>query len=150
MKSVLLLAFLGSVVGLPRIETRDTEGTVVDLGSAGVYQGSVINDGKVKTWRGIPYAAPPVGSLRFRPPQTLQAQNDSVQDFSQDFPDLPTSCVQFGTTSWTKGPNAGPGVEDCLRLWIFTPANSTQKSKLPVHLYYHGGLLLIIFLYCLC
>jgi len=111
----------------------------VDLGSAGVYQGSVINDGKVKTWRGIPYAAPPVGSLRFRPPQTLQAQNDSVQDFSQDFPDLPTSCVQFGTTSWTKGPNAGPGVEDCLRLWIFTPANSTQKSKLPVHLYYHGG-----------
>ncbi|GAA6006753.1 hypothetical protein JCM10207_009083 [Rhodosporidiobolus poonsookiae] len=111
---------------------------VIDLGSAGKYKGVVQNNGTVYSWKAVPYAAPPVGDLRFKAPRALAAQNNTVQDVSADFDGQPTACVQFGTTSFV-GVNAGPGQEDCLKLWIWAPAGAKEGDKLPVQVYTHGG-----------
>ncbi|KAH8826986.1 Alpha/Beta hydrolase protein [Flagelloscypha sp. PMI_526] len=111
---------------------------VIDLNEGGKWKGILQNNGTVKSWKAIPYASPPLGDLRFKAPRPLAAQNSSVQDVSQDFDGQPTACVQWGTTVFS-GVNAGPGVEDCLKLWIWAPANAAESEKLPVQLWFHGG-----------
>ena len=64
----------------------------------------------------------------------LAKQNGSLVDVSQDFPGIPTACVQFGTTQFV-GVNAGPGQEDCLKLWVWAPAGAKKGDKLPVQVY---------------
>ncbi|KAJ7623771.1 Alpha/Beta hydrolase protein [Roridomyces roridus] len=115
-----------------------TTGPVVDLGAAGKYLGVVQNNGTVHSWKAIPYAAPPVGDLRFKAPRPLPAQNSTLKDVSQDFPGQQTACVQFGTTDFV-GVNAGPGLEDCLKLWIWAPAGAKEGDNLAVQVYTHGG-----------
>ncbi|GAA5901185.1 hypothetical protein JCM6882_006138 [Rhodosporidiobolus microsporus] len=109
---------------------------IVDLGKYGKYKGTVQNNGTVHSWKAIPYAAPPIGDLRFKGPRPLPKQNSTVQDVSDDFES--TACVQFSTTTFT-GINAGPGQEDCLKLWVWAPAGAKKGDKLPVRVYTHGG-----------
>ncbi|GAA6016958.1 hypothetical protein JCM10207_007861 [Rhodosporidiobolus poonsookiae] len=111
---------------------------VIDLGAAGKYKGVVQNNGTVYGWKAIPYAAPPVGDLRFKAPRALAAQNSTIQDVSADFDGQPTACVQFGETSFS-GVNASPGKEDCLKLWIWAPSGVKEGDKLPVQVWSHGG-----------
>ncbi|GAA5909725.1 hypothetical protein JCM6882_008474 [Rhodosporidiobolus microsporus] len=111
---------------------------VVDLGEYGKWKGTVQNNGTVHSWKAIPYAAPPVGELRFKSPRPLPKQDSTIQDVSADFDGHPTACVQFGTTSFV-GVNASPGQEDCLKLWIWAPAGAKKGDKLPVQVYSHGG-----------
>ncbi|GAA5820378.1 hypothetical protein JCM11251_005602 [Rhodosporidiobolus azoricus] len=111
---------------------------VVDLGKYGKWKGTVQNNGTVHSWKAIPYAAPPVGDLRFKAPRALAKQNSTIQDVSADFDGKINACVQFGTTSFV-GVNASPGQEDCLKLWIWAPAGAKKGDKLPVHVYTHGG-----------
>ena len=96
----------------------------------------------VTVFKGIPYAAPPVGELRWRDPQPVQSW-DSVK-----------VCDSFGPICWQPG-NA-PGTfygdefywdgtpeqsEDCLYLNVWAPARSIGKpaAKLPVAMWIHGG-----------
>ncbi|GAA5864563.1 hypothetical protein JCM8547_005581 [Rhodosporidiobolus lusitaniae] len=119
--------------------TTSTDGSpIVNLGTYGKYKGTVQNNGTVYAWKAIPYAAPPVDDLRFKAPRALAKQNSTVQDVSADFDGHPTACVQFGTTRFT-GVNAGPGQEDCLKLWIWAPAGAKKGDKLPVQVFSHGG-----------
>lgn len=74
------------------------------------------------------------------PPLELEAQNNtSVFDVTTDA----LRCVQFtgapyGTiNSNIVGVRAGPGQEDCLKLWIWKPASASSNSSLPVMLYVH-------------
>ncbi|KAH6683775.1 Alpha/Beta hydrolase protein [Plectosphaerella plurivora] len=117
---------------------------IVDLGSAGTYRGVIQNDGTVASWKGIPYAEPPVGKLRFMPPRPFSSQNSSsVVDVTTDA----LRCVQFSGADYgvinnnIVGVKAGPGQEDCLKLWIWKPANATADASLPVMFYIHGGAL---------
>jgi para-nitrobenzyl esterase len=84
---------------------------------------------KMRVFKGIPYAAPPVGPLRWRPPQPPN-QWKGVRDASR----FCAPCVQ----PLTPGLNDElvPGSEDCLTLNVFAPSSA---AKLPVMVWIHGG-----------
>ena len=78
---------------------------------------------------GIPYAAPPVGALRWKSPQPLENWNEtrSCFDFSADFPQAANPLFRAPHQS-----------EDCLYLNVWAPAFKDGK-KLPVMVWIHGG-----------
>lgn len=95
----------------------------IDLGAAGEYIGVLQNNGTVESyvfplrmfpssrspyrWKGIPYATPPVGNLRFKAPLPLASRKGVVTDVSDDA----LRCIQFGGASNIIGVKSGPGVE---------------------------------------
>lgn len=100
----------------------------------GKVQGKIINNGKVRAFLGLPYAAPPVGDLRWRPPAaparwrgTRQATRYGARCMQEphEFPDMIFQ-------------DAGPS-EDCLYLNVFTPADAGENARLPVMFWIHGG-----------
>ncbi len=97
------------------------DGAVVEIASGGL-RGA---EGKVRAFKGVPYAAPPIGALRWRPPQPATAWR-GVRDALQYGP----ICPQPG--------NKTPGAqsEDCLTLNVWAPA---EAHKLPVMVWFHGG-----------
>jgi len=100
----------------------------------GQLQG-VVEDGVV-TYKGVPFAAPPVGELRWRPPQPAAPWTGVRQaaEFGAD-------CMQ-GRFGPPPGPGAAPGraaSEDCLYLNVWAPANAAPGAKLPVMFWIYGG-----------
>ncbi|MDG0023723.1 carboxylesterase family protein [Trinickia sp. Y13] len=87
---------------------------------------------EVRIFRGIPYAAPPVGDFRFREPQPV-ARWAGVRNARQFGPRCMQSFVagklDFRSTTMS---------EDCLYLNVWTSANGSD-GKLPVLVYFHGG-----------
>jgi para-nitrobenzyl esterase len=75
-------------------------------------------------WLGIPYAAPPVGQLRWQPPQPHPSWTTPLEAVNQ-----PPGCPGSGTSTAS---------EDCLYLDVTTPT-SVGSGPLPVIVYIHGG-----------
>jgi para-nitrobenzyl esterase len=91
-------------------------------------------EGAVTVWRGIPYAAAPVGDLRWRPPQPA-AKFDGVRKAHAFGP----ACPQVAESPTQLSP-LGPQSEDCLYLNVWAPASAAAgKRKLPVMVWLHGG-----------
>jgi para-nitrobenzyl esterase len=99
----------------------------------GKVQGKTINDGKVKAYLGLPYAAPPVGDLRWKAPQP-PAKWQGMRDATR----FGAHCAQGRVFDDMVFEDAGPS-EDCLFLNVYAPADATDKSKLPVMFWIHGG-----------
>lgn len=94
----------------------------------------VAADGYV-SFKGIPYAAAPVGPLRWQKPQPPAKWN---ADF--DASQFGASCVQTEPPSHVvPGSPALQMSEDCLKLNVWTPAGAGKGSKLPVMVWIHGG-----------
>jgi len=92
---------------------------------AGPIQGESIID--LVIFRGIPYAAAPVGALRFKPPAPVQAWQE-VKDTTEFGPACPQPVTAFG--------NPGTTSEDCLSLNVWSHAD---KKRRPVMVWIHGG-----------
>ncbi len=98
----------------------------------GKVQGKLSPDGQVRAFLGIPFAAPPVGKLRWKPPQPA-ARWRSVRQSTA----FGSRCMQ--TSIYDDMVYRDSGIsEDCLTLNVWTPAN-TAGSKLPVMVWIYGG-----------
>lgn len=103
-----------STVPIVRTEAGDVRGLV---------------DGGLLRFLGVPYAAPPVGDLRLRPPRPVEPWTGVL-----DATVAPTLAPQQGTTD--------PRAEDCLRLTVTTPsiaADASADGAFPVVVWLHGG-----------
>lgn len=92
-------------------------------------------------FKGIPYAAPPVGALRFLPPQPVQpwAGVYEADRLPAACPQLPQEPGSFYEKEFYSTPERQPRLdEDCLYLNIWTPAADSQ-ARLPVAFWIHGG-----------
>src|SRR6187551_303365 len=95
--------------------------------TSGIVRGAETGD--VASFKGIPYAAPPVGENRWRPPQPATPWKE-VRDASKDCADCPQRAWPGSTAKQS---------EDCLFLNVWAPSTATSKSKLPVMVWIHGG-----------
>jgi para-nitrobenzyl esterase len=109
-------------------------GPVVDTAQGRVE--GVAADG-IARFQGLPYAAPPVGRLRWRAPQAAAAWQ-GTRDASRPG----AACTQKRGASLEGGGDPGPTSEDCLTLNVFTP-RPERGAKLPVMVWIHGGALVI-------
>lgn len=91
----------------------------------------VLEDG-IWTYKGIPYAAPPVGDLRWKEPQPVEPW-DEVLVCDEYGPACPQD-----SSDWTGMLDVGYTDEDCLYLNVWTPAESPDE-ELPVMVWIHGG-----------
>ena len=91
-----------------------------------------VNESGVKTFKGVPFAAPPVGDLRWKAPQPA-AKWQGVRQ-AKEFGPNPMQESIFGDMNFgTKKMS-----EDCLYLNIWTPAKD-MNEHLPVLIYFNGG-----------
>ena len=108
------LALISPFASALSIDVQLTQGTVT---------GEALDN--VLTFKGIPYAQPPVGKLRWQPPQPLQAGKATV-DASSFKPECPQR-----TDNLTN--------EDCLYINVFTDKAASAAAKRPVFVWIHGG-----------
>jgi para-nitrobenzyl esterase len=125
---------LGAVLVLAACASSSTPsagiGEVVQT-RLGAVRGETVTEvgATARIYRGIPYAAPPVGNLRWKAPQPAQAWT-GVRDATQ----WPNRCPQGASSMGTGSPLS----EDCLYLNVVTAARSASEKR-PVMVFYHGG-----------
>lgn len=119
------------------------------VGSTDSFLG--ITPAKIESFNGIPFAQPPVGALRLKPPQPLSTPLGTVKATNP----LPPACPQFIFPDIKIPGPAGvaglllnsplfkngalEGQEDCLTINVQRPAGTTPDSKLPVMFWIFGG-----------
>ena len=118
---LLIIVPATSAIALAQSPTTSTESGVI----------SGIREGGLHIYKGVPFAAPPVGDLRWRPPAPVTPWTGTRKAEA-----FAPACMQTGVSMPGETP---PSVsEDCLYLNIWTPAKSAQ-GRLPVIVWIYGG-----------
>ena len=133
LQNFFLLLFISSCSSLFE---RNTDRDFQVETNAGTIIG--INEGDHYSFKGIPYAKPPIGDLRWKAPKDLPRSNETIYAIKYG-----NSCVQPGSGNLTFALNRDiySGDEDCLYLNIFVPNNEVafEKNNFPVMFWVHGG-----------
>lgn len=89
----------------------------------------------VRVFRGVPFAKPPVGALRFRAPAPAEpwAGERDASRFGDSAPQPPLMLAAL------PGMDVGPQSEDCLYLNVYAPAGARAGDRKPVLVWIHGG-----------
>lgn len=107
----------------------------------GIVQGLSAADPRITSFKGIPFAAPPVGENRWRAPQPAKDWNGVLKAFEFAPISMQAKTVIDENNIYTREWNVDPDIhmdEDCLYLNVWTPACS-EDEKLPVFVWYFGG-----------
>ena len=118
---LLVTTLTGSASAQDRVKTAN-----------GIVEGSSEQSSAIRAFKGVPFASPPVGDLRWQPPQPVKNWK-GVRNAVQFGP----RCMQrpiFGDMGFRSNGMS----EDCLYLNVWTPAKS-NKERLPVLVYFYGG-----------
>lgn len=91
---------------------------------------------RARIFKNIPYAAPPVGDLRWAPPRKPLAWT-GARNATTNGPSCPQQMKPDGTPN--EGSANGPISEDCLQLNVFAPLKDKIGGKAPVMVWLHGG-----------
>src|SRR5215831_5516942 len=129
-QSLCALAMVGLLMGVSASMQADPLKVKTEQGKV---VGKTINSGKVRAFMGLPYAAPPVGDLRWKapqPPAKWKGDRDATK--------YGAHCAQGRVFDDMVFQDAAPS-EDCLFLNVYSPANARKGSKLPVMFWIHGG-----------
>src|SRR5215475_13288616 len=125
-----LLPFIG-ILCLFVAESLSAAQSNLDVSTdTGPIRGKESADGKVRSFLGIPYAAPPVGALRWTPPQPAAPWKE-VRDATA----FGSRCMQLELMKSVSFRDPGQS-EDCLTVNVWTPKDA---SKLPVMVWIYGG-----------
>ena len=125
---VALLAAVGLLTAGSQASARSSAGPPVVHTAQGAVRG--VHAGAVEQFLGIPYAAPPVGDLRWRPPRPA-ASWSGVRSAEHHGSPCPQAGGSLGAT-----PSEN---EDCLVLDVYRPAGHPGGARLPVYFWIHGG-----------
>jgi len=129
--AVLVVLPFAACDGEPASDPSPPSSDLVVATSAGKVAGA--SAAGVRAWRGIPFAAPPVGDLRWRPPADAEPWDDVRQAKDYGPPCLQGTSSSLGSSLIdTEG-----GSEDCLTLNVSRPDD--DREDLPVMVWIHGG-----------
>ncbi|KAI0104672.1 carboxylesterase [Nemania sp. FL0031] len=134
--------------------TRGNDSRLTVKTSTGSYTGlQDVDYGEVRVFRNIPYAKPPVGKLRWKPP--VAREPSKQHHYSYRFPppcpqylskslslwnsNITNFSISPGDQSYYAGEMAQTSAEDCLSLAVWTPIDATRRDRLPVGLFVPGG-----------
>ena len=134
-----ILTFFVATLALAACATSVPESPVLTV-DGGQIQGVVLDEAPgVTVYRGIPYAAPPIGENRWRAPQPVEPWEGVRVCDKFGHPAFQAAHYPGGyTTEWGYGEEA-PYSEDCLYLNVWTKAPGQTDKKLPVAVWIFGG-----------
>ena len=135
---IILTAFISCGKNTPQVSAPEK---VQDPTHRHIVQGEIkgtIQESGSYAWLGIPFAEPPVGDLRWRPPRkpaTWQGMFTADQESDASVQFVSTLTREYKDTDG----DGLVGSEDCLYLKVYAPADTTADSRLPVMFWIHGG-----------